>query len=427
NTQIARADGFRHGVGPTMLTLGARYMLLVAFAFSLMTLFVKLAGQRLPAQEIVAVRAALTLLFSYLALRKARLPPLGSGQPLLWVRGLCGFLALSCVYYAVTHLPLAEATVLQYLHPPLTAVLASLVLGERLDRSVGISLALGLLGLILIAQPSVLFGTTSATLPPLALAAAVGGAVFSSCAYVIVRKLGTSEHPLVIVLYFPLVALPASIPGLLHEAVMPQGLEWLWLLAVGVSTQIGQVAITHALSLDAASRTAGYSYVQVPLAALWGALFFSAVPNLYSVLGATLILSGALINLRAHTPRSTTLPSPKRLSYALLIPFLAAATFHAAALVWPSLSEPVPAWRHALFIAINAALALGLWIRPPWFAAVFLLFTLQQLASHGASAWQIWHEQHRLDWASLVTMPFVAGVCVWLLHDAWQRRRLTAR
>jgi drug/metabolite transporter (DMT)-like permease len=276
-------------------------MLLAAFAFSLMTLFVKLAGQRLPAQEIVAVRAALTLLFSYVALRKAGLPPLGSGRPLLWVRGLCGFSALSCVYYAVTHLPLAEATVMQYLHPPLTAVLASIVLRERLDRSVGISLALGLLGLVLIAQPSALFGNTTAALPPLAVAAAVGGAVFSSCAYVAVRKLGTSEHPLVIILYFPLVAVPASIPGLLATAIWPHGFEWLWLLSVGISTQIGQVAITRALSLDAASRTAAYSYVQVPLAALWGALFFDAVPNSYSMLGALLILWGAVINVRAHT------------------------------------------------------------------------------------------------------------------------------
>src|SRR4051812_5133500 len=96
-SHLHRASRRARATLPPMLPLGARYMLLAAFAFSLMTLFVKLAGQRLPAQEIVAVRAALTLLFSYVALRKAGLPPLGSGRPLLWVRGLCGFSALSCV------------------------------------------------------------------------------------------------------------------------------------------------------------------------------------------------------------------------------------------------------------------------------------------------------------------------------------------
>lgn len=278
-------------------------MLIAAFAFSVMTLFVKLAGQRLPAHEIVAVRALLTLVFSYVALRRAGIPPLGSKRPLLWLRGVFGFLALSSVYYAVTHLPLAEATVLQYLHPPLTAILAGLVLREQVDRSAGWSLALGIAGVVLIAQPAAVFGAASVELSSLGLAAAVAGAVFSSCAYVSVRKLGASENPLVIVLYFPLVALPASIPALAVDAVWPRGIEWLWLLLVGISTQIGQVSYTRALTLDAAARNAAYSYVQVPFAALWGALFFDAWPNLYSLVGSLLILGGAMLNMRAHAAR----------------------------------------------------------------------------------------------------------------------------
>jgi drug/metabolite transporter (DMT)-like permease len=278
----------------------AGHMLLSAFAFSLMTLFVKLAGARLPTQEIVLARALLTLLFTLIALWRAGVAPLGSKRPLLWLRGVTGSLALVCVYYAVTHLPLAEATVLQYLYPPITAALAAWLLHERLNRVVFVCLGLGIAGILLVAQPSALFGLHSQPLPPLAIAAAMGGAVLSSCAYVIVRKLGATEHPMVIVLYFPLIALPASLPGLLEHFVWPHGLEWLWLLMVGVSTQVGQVSITRALSLDAASRTAAYSYVQVPLSALWGALFFDAWPNGYSVLGALLILTGALLNLRAH-------------------------------------------------------------------------------------------------------------------------------
>jgi drug/metabolite transporter (DMT)-like permease len=283
-----------------MLPRAAVHMLISAFAFSLMTLFVKLAGARLPTQEIVLARALLTLLFTLVALWRAGVPPLGSRQPLLWLRGVTGSLALLCVYYAVTHLPLAEATVLQYLYPPLTAALAAWLLHERLNRVVFVSLGLGLVGIVLVAQPSALFGTHSQPLSPIAIVAAIGGAILSSCAYVIVRKLGATEHPLVIVLYFPLVALPVSFPGLLEHFTWPRGVEWLWLLGVGVATQIGQVSITRALSLDAASRTAAYSYVQVPLAALWGALFFDAWPNAYSALGALLILTGAVLNLRAH-------------------------------------------------------------------------------------------------------------------------------
>lgn len=107
--------------------------------------------------------------------------------------------------------------------------------------------------------------------------------------------------------------------------------------------------------------------------------------------------------------------------------FVVAAGFHALALAWPALAEPEPAWRHGLFIAINIALAVGVWFRPPWFAAMFLVVTAQQLVSHGASAWHIWHDEHRIDWASAMTLPFIAGTCAWLLRDAWLRRRSNRR
>lgn len=277
-------------------------MLLSAFAFSLMTLFVKLAGQRLPSQEVATARAALTLLFSYVAVRQAGQKPLGSRRPLLWLRGTLGFLALSSLYYAVTHLPLAEATVIQYLHPALTAALGALFLGERFDRVLAASMALSTLGLVLVAQPALLFGATSAALDGLAVAAAVFGAVCSACVFVTVRKLSSSDHPLVIVLYFPLVALPASIPIMLEDALWPQGIEWLYLLLVGISTQVGQVAMTRALAQDEAGRIAAYSYVQIPLAALWGALFFGALPSSFTLLGTLCILVGAVINTRASRP-----------------------------------------------------------------------------------------------------------------------------
>jgi drug/metabolite transporter (DMT)-like permease len=278
-------------------------MLVAAFAFSLMTLFVKLAGERLPTQEVIVARALMTLLLTYAALRRAGIPPLGSRRPLLWVRGLFGLLSLSCTYYSVTHLPLAEATVIQYIHPPITATLAAIVLKERFERSVSISMGLGLIGLLLVAQPAFLFGTDVRALDPFALLVAVGGGVFSSCAIVTVRKLGASEDPLVIVFYFPFVALPLSLPILGTDAIWPEGIEWLWLVLVGIFTQIGQVSITRGLRYDAAGRAAAYAYLQVPLAALWGALAFGAFPNRYSLLGGLFIMSGAVLNVHSSRPK----------------------------------------------------------------------------------------------------------------------------
>ena len=104
---------------------GVGSMVLSALAFSLMTVFVKLAGERLPSQEIVVARAALSLALSWSLLRRAGISPWGNERRALWLRGLLGFAGLSCVFAAVTHLPLAEATVLQYLHPPITPIRCS--------------------------------------------------------------------------------------------------------------------------------------------------------------------------------------------------------------------------------------------------------------------------------------------------------------
>lgn len=284
-------------------------MIVSAFAFSVMTLLVKLVGQRIPPQEIITARAAVTLVLSYVALRRAAVPVLGSRRPLLVLRGVFGFMSLSSIYYAVTHMPLAEATVIQYLHPPFTAVLAALVLRERISGAMLASIAVSIAGLLVIVRPESLLGDETRSFEPLAVAAAVAGAAFSACAYVTVRKLGEREHPLVIVFYFPLVALPASIPAMWDDAVWPVGNEWWALLLIGVATQIGQVTVTRALQLDSAGRTASYSYLQVLFAALWGAVFFGELPGLATVIGAILILLGALIGIRAAQPAQ---PEPPR-------------------------------------------------------------------------------------------------------------------
>ena len=281
-------------------------MVLSAFAFSWMAVFVKLAGQRLPWQEVVFARALVTLCLSYLAVRAAGVAPLGRNRRLLLLRGMFGFLGLSSVFYAVTHLPLAEATVLQYLYPPLTVLLASLALREPFDHRVLVSMCTSLVGLLLVAQPPVLFGQVAAPLDPLGVLAACLGALFSACAYVTVRTLGQDEHPTVIVLYFPLVALPGSLVTLLPHLVMPEGIEWLWLLLLGCATQVGQVCVTRGFASGAAGRMAAFAYVQVPFAGLWGIWLFRERPSALSLVGALLIIAGALLNLRGPTRRATT-------------------------------------------------------------------------------------------------------------------------
>ncbi len=274
---------------------GVRFMIASALAFSVMNALVKVVGARIPSQEIVFSRALVSVLLTVVMLARIGVPFFGENKPLLLLRGIFGFCGLSCVFFAVTRLPLAEATVLTYLHPVFTAILAAIFLKEPVGRSVVVGVSISLAGMLCVARPAFLFGGGS-SLDGIAMLAAVAGAFFAGCAYVCVRKLGATEHPLVIVLYFPMVAVltaPATVPLMAEQAVWPTGLEWLWLFGVGACAQVGQVALTRGMQHEPAGRATALSYLQVVFAAVWGIAFFDELPDGATALGAALILLGA--------------------------------------------------------------------------------------------------------------------------------------
>jgi drug/metabolite transporter (DMT)-like permease len=274
-------------------------MLGSAAAFAGMTAAAKFVGARLPLFEIVFVRAALSVLVTLWLLRRARVPAFGSRRPLLLLRGVFGFLGVSCSFYAVIHLPLAEATLLQFTHPLFTLALAALVLGERIERGVLLGVPLSVLGVLAVARPNALFGATSAPLDSFAVGVALAGAFFAADAYVSVRHLArTGEHPLAIVLSFPLVTVVLALPLMLRELVWPTAVEWAWLLGAGACAQVGQMCLTRGIQLLPASRATVFSYTQIVFAAALGALLFAERPDAWTLAGGALVLCGAWLASR---------------------------------------------------------------------------------------------------------------------------------
>ena len=265
-----------------------------AFWFSVMSLLVKLAGQRLPSMEIVLVRAVVTLMLSYALVRRARLPLWGNRRSLLIIRGLLGAAALTCFYFSIVHLPLAEATVIQYTNPVFAALLAGALLGERFGRRELVGVLASMAGVLLIARPSFLFAG-SPPLDPIHIGIAVAGAMFSATAYVTVRMLRRIDHPLVVVFYFPLVTVPLVFPFALRGWLWPTPTEWAILVGIGTATQIAQVYMTRGLQLEPAGRATAVGYLQIVFAALWGVLLLGEQPDRWSVLGATIIIGGTLL------------------------------------------------------------------------------------------------------------------------------------
>lgn len=282
-----------------------------AFFFSVMSALVKLAGQRLPIMEVVLARGVVTFVLSYGVLRYRGVPVLGNDRRGLLVRGLLGFIALNGFFYAVIHLPLADATVIHYTNPVFTALIAAVVLEERLrTREVALSL-ISLVGVVLVARPGFLFGEGGGGLPAPAVAAGLMAAIVSGGAYVTIRRVSRTDDPMVIVFYFAAVSVVGALPFLAYYHVWPTTSEWLILLGIGLATQAGQVFLTLGLRAERAGRAMSVGYVQILFAALWGVLLFGHVPDRWAMLGGVVIVCSTL--LLSRTGRRSGPEGPARL------------------------------------------------------------------------------------------------------------------
>ena len=283
---------------------GTRALVLSGLAFSLMTVCVKQIGGRLPVEEIVCARAVISLVMTSVAIRRLGLSPWGQDKIGLLMRGTAGTAALLCFFYAIAELPLGSATVLQYTYPTFTAAAAAFFLKEQLGKLILLALPIGWVGVVMVVQPGWV-GQAGEGLPTGPALIAIAGAFCTAMAYVCVRKLSATEHPLVIIFYFPFISIPATIPGVLHHGVVPTSTELLWLLGVGVLTQLGQIWITEGLRRLPAGQATTINYVQVLFAALWGWLWFNEQINGTTALGGVLILIASLIsaNSRLTSPK----------------------------------------------------------------------------------------------------------------------------
>jgi drug/metabolite transporter (DMT)-like permease len=108
-----------------------------------------------------------------------------------------------------------------------------------------------------------------------------------------VRRL-RSEDPRVVVLQFPLLGVPLTLPFVVGIWIWPTPWEWLLLLVMGVFTQIGQFKMTEGLRYERAARATAVSYAQIPFSIVLGLVFFAEMPSGWSLAGAACIVCGTL-------------------------------------------------------------------------------------------------------------------------------------
>lgn len=299
-------DNEMKGVAPESATTGSGlskgvlYVAVGAVFFSLGSALVKMAGQRLPFMEIVLGRSIFGIILCWWMMRRASVSWLGRNRGVLFLRGLLGAGGLICSFYAITHMPLADAIVLFYCNPIFAAILSFIFLGERLDRRAAICIPLCLAGVILVTRPPFLFGAGGGVdISGMSIAIALFAAVSAAGAYTCMRHLGGRDHPLTIVAYLYIVAIPVSLVGSIVEWVTPTLTEVAILAGIGVFTQIAQMCLTKGLELESTGTATAAGNLQVVFSALWGMVFFGEFPAGPAYAGAgfiilsTLILSGS--------------------------------------------------------------------------------------------------------------------------------------
>lgn len=287
---------------------GILFIILSGISFLVVNFFVKILGsgpdqelfpglQEFPAHELVLARSIISFTISFVVLKRRGLPLLGNNKKWLTIRGLAGMIALTIFFYTLHHLPLAIASTVQYLAPVFTVLFAMILLKERVFKLQWLFIIIAFIGVGLISFNN-LFASDSNTLQIdyTWLGLGILSSAFSGIAYTAIVKLKKTDTPINIVVYFPMLAIPFMTLWCLFDFVMPKGIEWLFLLIIGIFTQIAQVLLTKALHEDKASVITPFQYLGAIYASILGFFIFDEKLSLIVYIGIGLTLIGIVSN-----------------------------------------------------------------------------------------------------------------------------------
>lgn len=222
------------------------------------------------------------------------------------LRSLAGVSAMYCFFYAIGHLPLAEAVLLNYTAPLFIPFIALAWLREPLTRGAAWAVLLGFCGVALILKPGAGLFTGGAFV-------GLASGALAALAIVTVRSMSDTEPAPRIVFYFGVVSTAVSAVPLLWSWQTPQPELWGPIAATGVFATLGQLLLTRGYALGPASQIGPFTYSAVPFAAGLGWFLWNENPDALSLGGAVLICLAGVLALRygvSSPPEPQTAPTP---------------------------------------------------------------------------------------------------------------------
>lgn len=248
--------------------------------------------------EVVFFRCTISMLLCFIALYRMQQPWHGRHNMLLILRGLFGTTALYTFFVTLDKMPLGTAVTIQYLSPIFTTIIAIFILNERVKPLQWLFFALSFTGVLIIKGFDSRFSISI-------LAIGILSSIASGFAYNMVRKLKGKEHYMVIVLYFQIIGTFTGGACSVFNWYTPMHWDWLFLLAIGLTSQVAMVNLTKGLQAEKLANAAILNYLGIIYALAFGLLFFNEHYGLVSLIGIALVLSGVLFNFfytRHHKP-----------------------------------------------------------------------------------------------------------------------------
>lgn len=271
--------------------LGIVYIILSAFCFALMNMFVHMAGD-LPSVQKSFFRNLVAAVFACILLVKDGGPFRCRRENLkyLVLRSVFGTIGILCNFYAVDHLVLADASMLNKMSPFFAVFFSFLILKEKVEVFQALIVAGAFAGSMFVVKP------TFANMDLFPSLLGLFGGICAGAAYTMVRKLGTmGERGAYIVFFFSGFSCLATLPWLVFDFHPMSGAQLIILLLAGLSAAGGQFSITAAYCYAPAREISVYDYSQIIFSAGLGFLVFGQIPDLFSWAGYGMICSMAVV------------------------------------------------------------------------------------------------------------------------------------
>lgn len=273
----------KHVLGITMVIIDSLF-------FSLMSLFVRLSGN-VPTMEKTFFRNLIAAVIALIALSRTeeKFKIKKGSVPSLLARSIAGGLGMICNFWAIDHIALADANILNKLSPFFAIIASIFILKEIPNRLEIFTVVIAFCGALFIVKPT----AGLASLP--ALVGLLGG-LGAGIAYTFVRKLGNQgERGPVIVAFFSVFTCLMVFPFMMMDFQPLSTRQLLCLLGAGSAAAVGQFTVTAAYKFAPAKEISVFDYSQLLFASIWGLLFFGEIPDGWSVIGYVIIIGMAIV------------------------------------------------------------------------------------------------------------------------------------